>query len=204
MKTDETFTENASGNHDYNNEQHLQQKNYVVLPDFVTAVINIFPFRDKNNLNMFDLRYQLRLNDLYDLTSTNILYYEQVQQHLNLLDRVLVGRQPIRFNQHMNRLYLDMDVDQVSNDEYIIIECYRKIDQNTFTDVYNDMFLKRYATALVKYQWGENLSKFSGIQLPGGVELDASQIKTEAQEEITKLEEESRLNHELPVLDMIG
>ena len=153
---------------------------------------------------MFDLRYQLRLNDLYDLTSTNILYYEQVQQHLNLLDRVLVGRQPIRYNQHMNRLYLDMDVDLIDNEEFIIIECYRKIDPNTFTDVYNDMWLKKYATALVKYQWGENLSKFSGIQLPGGVELDASQIKTEAQEEITRLEEESRLNHELPVLDMIG
>ena len=204
MKTNETFTENAAGTHDYTDEQHLQQKNYVVLPEFVTAVVNIFPFNDKNNLNMFDLRYQLRLNDLYDLTATNILYYEQVQQHISLMDRMLVGRQPIRYNQHMNRLYLDLDVDSISDDEYILIECYRKIDPTTFTDVYDDMWLKKYATALVKYQWGENLSKFQGIALPGGVTLDASQMKQEAQEEIQRLEEESRLNHEMPVLDMIG
>jgi hypothetical protein len=153
---------------------------------------------------MFDLRYQLRLNDLYDLTATNILYYEQVQQHISLMDRMLVGRQPIRYNQHMNRLYLDLDVDSISDDEYILIECYRKIDPTTFTDVYDDMWLKKYATALVKYQWGENLSKFQGIALPGGVTLDASQMKQEAQEEIQRLEEESRLNHEMPVLDMIG
>ena len=164
----------------------------------------MWPFNDNANLNMFDLRYQLRLNDLYDLTSTNILYYEQVQQHISLLDRVLVGRQPVRFNQHMNRLYLDMDVDMINANEYIIIECYRKIDPTDFTDVYDDMWLKRYATALVKYQWGENLSKFQGIALPGGVTLDASQMKSEAQEEIQRLEEESRLNHEMPVMDMIG
>ena len=204
MKTNETFTENASGTHAYDDEQVWQQQNYIVLPDFVTAVVNIFPFHDKNNLNMFDLRYQLRLNDLYDLTATNILYYEQVQQHISLLDRMLVGRQPIRYNQHMNRLYLDLDVDSISDDEYILIECYRKIDPTTFTDVYDDMWLKKYATALVKYQWGENLSKFQGIALPGGVTLDASQMKQEAQEEIQRLEEESRLNHEMPVLDMIG
>ena len=204
MKEDESFTESAAGTHDYDDQVVKQQKNYIVLPDFVTAVLNIFPFHDKNNLNMFDLRYQLRLNDLYDLTSTNILYYEMVQQHISLLDRMLVGRQPIRFNQHMNRLYLDMDIDTMNADEHIIVECYRKIDPENFTDVYNDMWLKKYATALVKYQWGENLSKFSGVQLPGGVELDASAMKQEAQEEILRLEEESRLNQEFPVMDMIG
>ena len=182
----------------------LQQKNYIVLPDFVTSVVRIFPMNDNATTNMFDLRYQLRLNDLYDLTSTNILYYEQVQQHIATLDRVLVGRTPTRFNQHMNRLYLDMDVDKIDQNEFLVIECYRKIDPTTFTDVFNDMWLKRYATALVKYQWGENLSKFQGIALPGGVTLDASQMKSEAQEEIQKLEEESRLNHEMPVMDMIG
>tara|TARA_E500000178_G_scaffold354840_1_gene425311 strand:+ start:5497 stop:6312 length:816 start_codon:yes stop_codon:yes gene_type:complete len=204
MRTDETFTESASGTHDYNNQQVKQQKNYIVLPDFVMSVTNIFPFADKSNMNMFDLRYQLRLNDLYDLTSTNILYYEMVQQHISLLDRVLVGRTPIRFNQHMNRLYLDGNIESLSDGEYIIIECYRKMDPTTFTDVFDDMWLKKYATALVKYQWGENLSKFQGIALPGGVTLDASQMKQEAQEEIQRLEEESRLNHEMPVLDMIG
>ena len=131
MKSDETFTESAAGNHDYADEQFQHQKNYVVLPDFVMAVMNIFPFNDKHNLNMFDLRYQLRLNDLYDLTATNVLYYEMVQQHIQLLDNILVGRQPIRFNQHQNRLYLDMDVDSINNNEFIIIECYRKLDPKT-------------------------------------------------------------------------
>ena len=132
MKTNEASTEFKFwvNTEDGDDEQVLQQKNYIVLPDFVTSVVRMC-FNDNANLNMFDLRYQLRLNDLYDLTSTNILYYEQVQQHISLLDRVLVGRQPVRFNQHMNRLYLDMDVDMINANEYIIIECYRKIDLQT-------------------------------------------------------------------------
>ena len=204
MKSNEDFTESASGTHAYTDETFKQQQNYIVLPDFVLAVMNIFPFNDKHNLNMFDLRYQLRLNDLYDLTATNVLYYEMVQQHIRLLDNILVGRQPIRFNQHQNRLYLDMDVDMINSNEFLIIECYRKLDPNDFTDIYNDMWLKKYATALCKYQWGENLSKFQGIALPGGVTLDGQQIKQEAQEEIQRLEEESRLNHDMLPMDMIG
>ena len=102
-----------------------------------------------------------------------------------------------------NRTALSLP-DAINDDEYLIIECYRKLDPTDFTDIYNDMWLKRYSTALVKYQWGENLSKFQGIQLPGGVQLDGSQMKQEAQEEITRLEEESRLNYEMPVMDMIG
>ena len=153
---------------------------------------------------MFDVRYQLRLNDIYDLTSTSILYYEMVQQHITMMDYILTGQVPIRYKQHMNRLYLDMDMASVNDDEYIIIECHRKIDPNDFTDIYNDMWLKRYSTALVKYQWAENLSKFEGIALPGGVTLNASEMKAQAQEEITKLEEESRLNYELPVMDLMG
>ena len=204
MKADESFTENAAGNHAYNNEAFKQQNNYIVLPDFVMAVMNIFPFNDKHNLNMFDLRYQLRLNDIYDLTATNILYYEQVQQHIQMLDNILVGQTPIRYNTHMNRLYFDGDVDMINDNEFLLIECYRKLDPTDFTDIYNDMWLKKYATALVKYQWGENLSKFSGIALPGGVTLDAQTMKEEALAEIQRLEEESRLNYELPVMDMIG
>ena len=101
-------------------------------------------------------------------------------------------------------MYIDYNAEKLSANEYIIIECYRKIDPNDMTDVYNDMWLKKYATAKVKYQWGENLSKFQGIALPGGVTLDSERMKTEAQEEITKLEEESRLNYEMPVMDMMG
>tara|TARA_Y100000996_G_C22533167_1_gene647282 strand:+ start:254 stop:1069 length:816 start_codon:yes stop_codon:yes gene_type:complete len=204
MKANETFTESAAGTHAYDNEQVLQQQNYIVLPEFVLAVNRIFPFNDKSNLNMFDVRYQLRLNDIYDLTSTSILYYEMVQQHISMMDNILVGQVPIRYKQHMNRLYIDMDMTAVNANEYLIIECHRKIDPNDFTDIYNDMWLKRYSTALVKYQWAENLSKFEGIALPGGVTLNASEMKAQAQEEITKLEEESRLNYELPVMDLMG
>ena len=204
MREDESFTESAAGTHDYDDQIVKQQKNYIVLPDFVLSVVKIFPSNDKHNLNMFDLRYQLRLNDLYDLTSTNILYYEMVQQHISMLDQILVGQTPVRYKQHMNRLYIDSDIQSFNNSEYIIIECFRKIDPTDFTDIYNDMWLKRYATALVKYQWAENLSKFSGIALPGGVQLDADNMKSQAQEEITKLEEESRLNYELPVMDLMG
>ena len=93
---------------------------------------------------------------------------------------------------------------RVTEDQYIIIECYRKLDPTDMTDIYNDMWLKKYSTALVKYQWGENLSKFQGVELPGGITLDGAQMKTEAQEEITRLEEESRLNFEMPVMDMMG
>ena len=104
----------------------------------------------------------------------------------------------------MNRLYWDMDFAAIEDNEFLIIECYRKVDPTDFTDIYNDMWLKKYATAKVKYQWGENLSKFQGIALPGGVTLDGQQIKQEAQEEIQRLEEESRLNHDMLPMDMIG
>ncbi len=181
MKTDTSMTSSPAGTHDYSNTSFKEQQNYIVLPEFVLAVNNIFPFNDKHNLNMFDLRYQLRLNDIYDLTSTNILNYSMVQQHISMLDDLLVGKTPIRYNTHQNRLYLDMATSNVSAGEYIIIECYRKLDPTDMTDIYNDMWLKKYATALVKYQWAENLSKFSGVALPGGVTLDAERMKTEAQ-----------------------
>lgn len=204
MKTNTSMVSNPAGTHDYSNTAFKEQQNYIVLPEFILAVMNIFPFNDKHNLNMFDLRYQMRLNDIYDLTSTNILNYSMVQQHISMLDDLLVGQTPIRYNTHQNRLYLDMDTANVTAGEFIIIECYRKLDPADMTDVYNDMWLKKYATALVKYQWGENLSKFSGVALPGGVTLDATQMKTEAQEEITRLEEESRLNFDMMPIDLMG
>ena len=204
FKTDTSLTSNPAGTHDYSNTAFKEQKNYLVLPEFVLSVLNIFPFNDKHNINMFDLRYQLRLNDIYDLTSTNILNYEMVQQHLSMLDNILVGRTPIRYTAHQNRLYLDMDFNSIGENEYIIIECYRKLDPTNFTDIYNDMWLKKYATNKVKYQWAENLSKFSGVALPGGVTLDAERMKQEAQDEITRLEEESRLNFDMMPIDLMG
>ena len=132
-----------------------ENNNFIVVPESVISVINIFPFSDKGNLNLFDVRYQLRLNDLYDFSSTSVVNYDVVLRHLDFLDHVLVGEKPLRFNQHDNRLHIDMDwKNDLQVGEYLVIECYRKLDPNTFTDVYDDMYLKRYVTSLFKKQMG--------------------------------------------------
>ena len=180
-------------------------KGYIPIPEAVLSIVKVFPFSDTTTSNMFDLRYQLRLNDLYDFSSTSIMHYEMTLQHLDFLEHVLVGEVPIRFNQHQQRLYLDMDWNNdVTADEYIVIECYRKLDPTTYTDVYNDMYLKRYATSLIKKQWGANLSKFNGVAMLGGVTMNGEQIYTQAIEEITRLEEQIQLAFELPPMHMIG
>ena len=179
--------------------------NFLVVPESVISVINIFPFSDKGNLNLFDVRYQLRLNDLYDFSSTSIINYDVVLRHLDFLDHVLVGEKPLRFNQHDNRLYVDMDwANDLTVGEYLVIEAYRKLDPTVYTDVYNDIYLKRYATALIKKQWGANLSKFNGVTMLGGVSLNGQQIFSEALQDIQKLEEEIRSTFELNPAMMIG
>ena len=182
-----------------------EQKNYIPVPPTVMSVVKVFPFTDKSSMNMFDVKYQLRLNDLYSFGSTSVIQYEQTMQHLDFLDHILTGDTAIRHNQHQNRLYLDADfqTDYSAND-YILIEAYRKVDPATYTDVWDDIFLKRYATQLIKMQWGANLSKFQGIQMLGGVALNGEQIYTQAQEEINKLEEQIQLAYELPPMHMIG
>ena len=180
-------------------------KGFLPVPDSVMSVVKIFDFTDKNTTNMFDVRYQLRLNDLYDFSSESIIHYEMTMQHLDLLDHILVGEKPIRFNQHQNRLYIDMDWSQdVNVGDFIIIECYRKLDPATYTDVFNDIYLKRYTTALIKRQWGANLSKFEGVQMLGGVTLNGAKLFEEAQADIEKLEEQIQLAYELPPNYMIG
>jgi len=178
---------------------------YIPVPSAVLSVVNIFPITDSTTSNMFDLRYQLRLNDLYDFSSTSIMEYQMTLQHLDFLEHVLVGEIPIRFSQHQQRLYLDMDWNNdIEVDEYIIIECYRKLDPTSFTDVFNDMYLKRYATALIKRQWGANLSKFNGVTMLGGVTMNGDTLYSQAQEELQRLEEQIQLAFELPVNYMIG
>ena len=176
-----------------------ENQNYLVIPDAVISVINIFPISDRANLNMFDVRYQLRLNDLYDFSSTSIVHYEMTMKHLDFLDHILVGEKPIRFNQLSNRLYIDQDwVNDITADEYMIIECYRKLDPTTHTDIFDDLYLKRYATTLIKRQWGQNLSKFAGTAMLGGVTLNGTEIFSTALSEQQSLEEEIRSNYEEP------
>ena len=176
-----------------------ETQNYLVIPDAVISVINIFPLSDRANLNMFDVRYQLRLNDLYDFSSTSIVHYEMTMKHLDFLDHILVGEVPIRFNALSNRLYIDMDWGtDISADEYLIIECYRKLDPSQHTNMFDDIYLKRYTTALIKRQWGQNLSKFSGTAMLGGVTLNGPELFSTALAEVQKLEEEIRTNYEEP------
>jgi hypothetical protein len=183
----------------------LDGAGYIPTPDAVISVVKVFPFTDSTGGDMFDIRYQLRLNDLYDFSSTSIMEYQMTLQHLDFLEHILVGEVPIRFNQHQQRLYLDMDwSNTVSVDEYIIIECYRKLDPTQFNDIFNDMFLKRYTTALIKRQWGSNLSKFIGVEMLGGVTMNGGDIYSQALDEINKLEEQIQLHFELPVNGMIG
>ena len=180
-------------------------KNFIPMPDSVLSVIQIFPFSNAQTNSMFDIRYQLRLNDLYDFSSTSIIHYQMTMQQLDLLEHVLVGEVPIRFNQHQNRLYLDMDWEEMNADEYLIIECYRKVDPDTYTDIYDDMYLKRYATALIKRQWGANLSKFNGVATLGGVTMNGADIYSQSIEEINKLEEEIKEGaFSTPINYMIG
>ena len=179
--------------------------NFLVVPESVISVINIFPFSNKSNMNLFDVRYQLRLNDLYDFSSTSIINYDVVLRHLDFLDHILVGEKPLRFNQMDNRLYVDMDwKNDLAVGEFLVIEAYRKLDPEQFTDVYNDIYLKRYVTALFKKQWGANLSKFDGVAMIGGVTLNGRQIYSEALQDIDKLETEIRSTFELNPAMIMG
>ena len=195
MTTDasESVTENSI------TTTYKRADNYLVVPSSVISVINVFPLSDRANLNMFDVRYQLRLNDLYDFSSTSIVHYEMTMRHLDFLDHILVGEKPMRFNQLSNRLYIDMDWGtDITAGEYLIFEVYRKVDPDTYTDLYDDIYLKRYLTALIKRQWGQNLSKFSGTAMLGGVTLNGPELFSSAIDEQQRLEEEIRLNYEEP------
>jgi len=245
-------------------------RRWIYCPDPVLFVIGVLPFDDSNSsVNMFDLRYQLRLHDLYDFTSVSYVSYEITMQHIRTLNLLFSGTPQFRFNRHHNKLFLDIDWERDATvGEYVVIECYRKMSPESITltgtvsatntantltgtgtkfdqeildgdvitiagtelqvnhilsptviqlvktptanitngsivkagmtDVWDDRFLKRYATALIKYQWGSNLSKFAGVQMPGGVTLDGPRIMDEAQKEIDKIEEEMQSYNVLP------
>jgi hypothetical protein len=165
---------------------------YVEIPDYVWGVTKILSAgQASSSKNIFDLQYQLRLNDLYDLTSTSLIYYKTVMSHLALLDLELNGHQGFRFNRLNNRLYLDANwaTDFILGD-YIIVQSYRAMDPTTWSKVYNEPWLKHYVSALFKKQWATNLKKFSGIQLPGGVTLDGDKLYAEATTEIKELEDD--------------
>jgi hypothetical protein len=178
---------------------------YFDLPDLVFGVQSVIPFSAaSSSKNLFDLQYQLRLNDLYDLTSTSLIYYKTVMSHLSLLDLELNGKPLYRFNRMSGKLYVDMNWGQdVEIGSYIVVECYRAMDPTTATKVYNEPWLKHYVTALIKKQWGVNGKKFQGMVLPGGVTLDFQGMYDEAIKEIDDLEDEL-MNKSAPLEFMLG
>lgn len=182
---------------------------YIPLTDLIIGVRNIFPFSGTTTSGtadgLFNLQYQLRLNDLYDLTNTSLVYYNTVRDYIAMLDMLLNGTKPLRFNKHQNRLYIDMKwQDEDIEGKWIIVDCYRAMDPTTWADVWNDMWLKRYATALIKKQWATNIKKFSGLQLPGGVTLDGDKLYEEASSEIEELEKQAQDTFSLPPDFMMG
>ena len=184
----------------------LEQKGWLALNENIISVLQVFNISSAGHTgNMFDFQYQMRLNDLWDFTSVDLTHYQQLQEHIDMIAHLTEGEVPIRFNVHLDRLYLDMDWEnQVADDDYIVIECYRKVNPNTYTDVYNDMYLKKYATALIKKQWGANLIKFNGVQMLGGVQMNGEIIYQQADEEIKLLEEQMLNGYGLPADMMMG
>ena len=178
---------------------------YITVPDNVIGAVNLFNIADPSirSDDLFNIRYQIALNDLYTLTSVSMVPYYMVMEHLSLISEMLVGKQLLRFNRHMNRLYIDMDWNSLSN-EYLLVEAYQIIDPTEYVDVWKDQWLMRYATALIKRQWGSNLTKFTGMQLPGGLTFNGEKIYNDAVAEITDLEDKMISSYSLPVMDMVG
>jgi hypothetical protein len=183
-----------------------ENSNYLQVPPNVIGVNKIFMFDGSNTIthNMFSVKYQLFLNDIYYWGTTELLSYAMVKTYLEDLDFLLNTQKQIRFNKRQDRLYLDIDWGSVRAGQYFIIDCYSTLDPNDFSRVWNDSFLKPYLTSLIKRQWGQNLIKFQGVKLPGGIELNGRQIYDDAQREIDILMEKMSSTYELPPLDMIG
>lgn len=186
-------------------EQNRTDK-YITVPENIIGAVSVFPIGDPvvRSDDLFNIRYQIALNDLYSLTSVSMVPYYMVMEHLALITELLVGKQPIRYSRHKDRVYIDMDWDKVKAGEYLLIEAYEVIDPDTYTDVWNDRWLQNYATALIKKQWGSNLTKFIGMSLPGGVQFNGEKIYNDADEEVKRLEDEMISKYSLPVLDMVG
>ena len=183
-----------------------ENSNFLQVPPEVLGVTKIYHFDGSNTVtnNMFSVKYQLFLNDIYYWGSTELLSYAMTKTYLEDINFLLTTEKQIRFNKRMDRLYLDIDWDSLTKGDWLIIDCYRLVDPSDFGRVWNSQFLKLYATALMKRQWGQNLLKFGGVKLPGGIELNGRQIYDDGQKDLDVLMERMSSTYELPPLDMIG
>ena len=178
---------------------------YITLDEDIHSVVDIFPVgQGLNSSNLFNLKYHITLNEIYDWAHGQFSSYTMTKERIALLNEIFVGKQLFRFNRNTDKLYIDMDWALMTAGEYIIIKCYRTTDASTYADVWSDRWLRKYATQLIKRQWGTNLKKFSGMQLPGGLTFNGEQIYQEADEEIKRLEEEVINTYSMPSYDMIG
>ena len=182
-----------------------ENNNYIQMPPSVIGVNQIFKVRSDTVYDgLFNIRYQLFLNDLYAFGSVDLLQYSMVQTYLEDISFLLNPDMRYRFNIRQDRLYIDADFGVLNKDDFFVIDCFRILDPNDFTRVYNDPFLKRYFTALCKKQWGQNLIKFQGVQLPGGIQLNGRQIYDDGVRELDELRAKMSSDYEMPPLDMIG
>ena len=178
---------------------------YITVSNDYIGIVDIFDIGDSTSTNnLFNVRYQIALNDMYDLSRMDLVPYFMNMMNLRHIEEMLVGKQPIRYNRHVNKLYIDMDWGKVTAGQYIIAKGYMKVNPDTYTDLYNDRWLQRYVTALFQIQWGKNLTKFVGMQLPGGVQFNGDQILQQGLDERIKLEQEMISSYSLPVHDMTG
>jgi len=177
---------------------------YVDLPDNIIGAVKVFSIHDQSlsGTDIFNIRYQIALNDLHNLANLSILPYYMQREQLALIHEVLVGETLIRFNRHKHRLFIDDN--DLTEGTYLVFECHEVVDPDTWTDAWSDRILQRYATALIKQQWGSNLTKFEGLQLPGGVQFNGGKIYDDASAEILKMEDEILQKHAMPPLDFIG
>jgi len=183
-----------------------ENNNYIQMPPSVIGVNQIFKVRSDTVYDgLFNIRYQLFLNDLYAFGSIDLLQYSMVQTKLEDITFLLNPNVRYRFNIRQDRLYIDIDWGAAVNvGDYLVIDCFRILDPDDFTKVYNDQFLKRYFTALCKRQWGQNLIKFQGVQLPGGIQLNGRQIYDDGVAELAEIRAKMASDYEMPPLDMIG
>ena len=182
-----------------------ENSNYIQMPPSVIGVNQIFKIRSDTVYDgLFNIRYQLFLNDLYAFGSIDLLQYSMVQTYLEDISFLLNPDMRYRFNIRQDRLYIDADFGVLNKDDFFVIDCFRILDPDDFTRVYNDPFLKRYFTALCKKQWGQNLIKFQGVQLPGGIQLNGRQIYDDGVRELDEIRAKMASDYEMPPLDMIG
>ena len=188
-----------------NSIDYTETANYLPLPDSIIGVNKVFKMDSSTiSAGMFNIKYQIFLNDLYYYGAIDLLNYSMTKSYLETLDYILNPDVQIRFNKKNSRLYLDLNVKELTNDDFLILDCFRVVDPQSETNVYNDHWLKQYTTSLIKRQWGQNLIKFTGVKLPGGLELNGRQLYDDAVMELEKLDQKLMEEYAMPPLDFVG